>query len=63
MGRFMLSVAVALAVSAPCGVWAMEKDVTTPPVAHTEVARPQVHKTKKAVVTTPAPMRKKTTTK
>jgi len=59
MGRFMLSVAVALAVAAPCGVWAVETASTPMPAAHAPAAKPKVEKTRKVAVT-PAPKRKKT---
>ena len=60
MGRFILSIAVALAVAAPGAVWAADYGMTTPP-AQTAPAKPKTVKARKPAPTPAARRLRKTT--
>ncbi len=63
MGRFILSVAVVLAVVAPCGAWAVDTGAgtTTTPSAQTTAVKPKAKKPASVAAPTTARKPRKTT--
>ena len=66
MGRFILSVAVVLAVAAPCGAWAADTGTvvtTTTPSVQTTTVKPKAKKPAPVAASTTVRKPRKTTSK